>query len=71
VLNWALSSVQIDRVCYLCIDMNIARPELTAMEHFWARLVLGAPSFLTFTAGSRIANKKLLIDLRGGAAARF
>jgi hypothetical protein len=51
--------------------MNIARPELTAMEHFWARLVLGAPSFLTFTAGSRIANKKLLIDLRGGAAARF
>jgi O-methyltransferase len=37
-----LSSVQIDQVCYLCIDMNIAKPELAAMEHFWDRLTLGA-----------------------------
>jgi O-methyltransferase len=38
-----LSSVAIEQVCYLCIDMNIAKPEATAMEHFWPRLVLGAP----------------------------
>jgi O-methyltransferase len=38
-----LSSVAIEQVCYLCIDMNIAKPEVAAMEHFWPRLVLGAP----------------------------
>lgn len=37
-----LSSVEIDRVAYLCIDMNIAAPEVAAMEHFWPRLVSGA-----------------------------
>jgi O-methyltransferase len=37
-----LSSVQIDQVCYLCIDMNIAKPEVAAMEYFWDRLTLGA-----------------------------
>jgi len=39
----SLNSVEIERVCYLCIDMNIAKPELAAMEHFWDRLVPGAP----------------------------
>lgn len=38
-----LSSVEIDQVCYLCIDMNIAKPERAAIEHFWDRLVVGAP----------------------------
>jgi O-methyltransferase len=38
-----LSKVDIDRVCYLCVDMNIAAPEVAAMEHFWDRLVQGAP----------------------------
>jgi O-methyltransferase len=37
-----LSSVKIDQVCYLCLDLNIAKPELAAMKHFWDRLVPGA-----------------------------
>jgi O-methyltransferase len=41
-----LTSVQIDRVCYLCLDMNIMAPELAAIEHFWDKLVPGAPVIL-------------------------
>ena len=37
-----LSSLAIDRVAYLHIDMNIAAPEVAAAEHFWDRLVCGA-----------------------------
>lgn len=38
-----LSTVEIGPVAYLCIDMNIAAPERAALEHFWPRLVTGAP----------------------------
>ncbi len=31
-----------DKVAYLSIDMNIAEPELAAMEYFWPKLVTGA-----------------------------
>ena len=37
-----LSTVSIDQVCYLSIDMNIVVPELAAMEFFWDKLVPGA-----------------------------
>lgn len=37
-----LNSVEIDEVCYLSIDMNIAEPEIAALEFFWPRLVSGA-----------------------------
>jgi hypothetical protein len=37
-----LTEVQIDRVAYLSIDMNIAQPEVAALEFFWDRLVPGA-----------------------------
>jgi O-methyltransferase len=37
-----LSAVDIPRVSYLSIDMNIAKPERAAIEHFWDRLVPGA-----------------------------
>jgi hypothetical protein len=37
-----LSTVSIDQVCYLSIDMNIVLPELAAMEFFWDKLVPGA-----------------------------
>jgi O-methyltransferase len=36
-----LMSVEIERVSYLSIDMNIAYPERAALEHFWPRLVSG------------------------------
>jgi hypothetical protein len=37
-----LTSVNIESVCYLSIDMNIAAPERAAMEFFWERLSPGA-----------------------------
>jgi hypothetical protein len=33
-----LTTVQIDRVAYLSIDMNIAYPERAAIEFFWPKL---------------------------------
>jgi hypothetical protein len=38
----SLGSVSIDRVSYLSIDMNLAKPELEALEYFWDRLAPGA-----------------------------
>jgi O-methyltransferase len=37
-----LSTVGIDRVAYLSIDMNLALPERAAIEWFWPKLVSGA-----------------------------
>lgn len=37
-----LSTVRIDRVAYLSIDMNCVQPEIAAMEYFWPKLVPGA-----------------------------
>jgi hypothetical protein len=36
-----LDSVEIERVAYLSIDMNIALPERAALEHFWPKLSSG------------------------------
>ena len=36
-----LASVDIDRVAFLSIDMNIAAPERAALDHFWPKLVPG------------------------------
>jgi O-methyltransferase len=41
-----LTQVDIDQVCYLSIDMNIAYPERAALDHFWDRLAIGAPVIL-------------------------
>ena len=41
-----LESVQIDRICYLSLDMNIVAPEIAAIQHFWEKLVPGAPVIL-------------------------
>jgi hypothetical protein len=37
-----LTQVPIDKVCYLSLDMNIAYPEVAALEFFWDKLVSGA-----------------------------
>lgn len=37
-----LGAVQIDKVAYLSIDMNLAFPERKAIEHFWPKLTSGA-----------------------------
>lgn len=38
-----LTTVEIPKVCYLSLDMNIAAPEIAALEFFWPRLTPGAP----------------------------
>lgn len=38
-----LSAAPIDEICCLHLDMNIAYPEMAAVEHFWGKLVRGAP----------------------------
>lgn len=37
----SLDEVDIGRVAYLHIDMNIAAPEVAALEYFWDRMVTG------------------------------
>jgi len=37
-----LNKVDIPKVAYLSIDMNIAYPEIKAIEHFWPKLSAGA-----------------------------
>ena len=41
-----LSTVTIDQVCYLSLDLNIVEPEIAAMEFFWDKLSPGAPVVL-------------------------
>jgi O-methyltransferase len=41
-----LATVPIDEVAYLSLDMNIAAPELAALEFFWDKLARGAPVVL-------------------------
>jgi O-methyltransferase len=38
----SLSTVEIPKVCYLSLDMNLAAPEVAAIEYFWPRLSPGA-----------------------------
>lgn len=38
----SLTSVKIERVAYLSIDMNLAAPERAALEYFWPELAHGA-----------------------------
>jgi O-methyltransferase len=37
-----LTSVDIDKVSYLSIDMNLAAPEKAALDYFWPKMVPGA-----------------------------
>jgi O-methyltransferase len=58
----SLGTVAIDQVCYLCLDMNIAFPERAAIEHFWPRLVSGAPIVLDDYAWQGYEDQKATID---------
>ncbi len=42
----SLSTVDINAVAYLSIDMNNVTPELAAIDHFWSKLQPGAPVLL-------------------------
>lgn len=41
-----LGTVEIDRVAYLSLDLNIVEPEVAAFEFFWEKLSPGAPIVL-------------------------
>lgn len=41
-----LTAEKIDKVCYLAIDMNCAKPEIDAATFFWDKLVCGAITLL-------------------------
>jgi hypothetical protein len=41
-----LTTVEIDHVAYLSIDMNIVEPEVAALTFFWDKLTPGAPVVL-------------------------
>jgi len=58
----SLSEVEIDEVCYLALDMNVAAPEIAAIEHFWDRLVSGAPVLLDDYGWTKYSLQKQGID---------
>lgn len=57
-----LDSVEIDRVCYLSIDMNIVAPEIAAIRHFWDKLSPGAPVVLDDYGWQSYAPQKEAMD---------
>lgn len=46
VVPHTLSQVTSERIAYLSIDMNAAKPEIDAAEHFWPRMLPGAMMLL-------------------------
>lgn len=63
-----LAQVDARRVAFLHIDLNCASPEVAALEHFWERLVPGAPVLLDDYAYWGYRQQKLAMD---GLAARL
>lgn len=57
-----LTTVPIDKVSYLSLDMNIAEPELAALIHFWPRLVSGAIVLLDDYGWETCEQQKTAID---------
>lgn len=57
-----LSTVQIDRVCYLSLDMNIVLPEIAAIEYFWDKLSPGAPVVLDDYGKAKFIEQKRAMD---------
>lgn len=58
-----LSSVSIERVAYLCVDMNIVEPESAALEYFWPKLVTGAVVVLDDYGWKQCAVQKRAHDI--------
>jgi O-methyltransferase len=62
VVPESLNTVEIERVAYLSIDMNIAVPEIAALQHFWPRLVPGAILVLDDYGGDLYEAQRLGAD---------
>jgi hypothetical protein len=52
----------IDRISYLHLDMNIAAPEIAAIEHFWPRVVTGGIVMLDDYAFAEYRPPKTAMD---------
>ena len=66
-----LPAVDCEKICYLSIDLNTVGPSVAAAEHFWDRMVSGAPIVLddygqTFFAGMKEAYRRLRPPPRSG-----
>jgi O-methyltransferase len=57
-----LSTVDIDKVAYLSIDMNLTLPEKAAIEHFWPKLSSGAMVVLDDYGWSGYSEQKTMHD---------
>ncbi len=57
-----LRDVDTGPISYLCIDMNIARPERAAIEHFWPKLVTGGIVILDDYGWNGFKDQKDTID---------
>jgi len=57
-----LRTVDIDKVCYLSLDMNVAEPELAALAHFWPKLAQGAIVLIDDYGWQTCEQQKAAID---------
>jgi O-methyltransferase len=57
-----LSSVPINAVSYLHLDMNIAYPERAAIEHFWPKMPVGAIALLDDYGWANYREQKSTMD---------
>lgn len=57
-----LETVNIDKVCYLSIDMNVVEPEISALRFFWPRLVSGAVILLDDYGWETCEQQKVAFD---------
>ncbi len=58
----SLPQAQVEEVCYLSIDMNLAAPERAAIEYFWPKLVTGAVVILDDYGWHAFEEQKATMD---------
>lgn len=58
-----LQELEIGDVAYLHIDMNIATPEVAALEHFWDKMTVGAITVLDDYGSLAHTEQKSALDL--------
>lgn len=58
----SLTTVNIDKVAYVAIDMNAAAPEIAAAEYFWDKLVPGGVMVLDDYGWVHHVNQKIAFD---------
>jgi len=57
-----LNSINIDKVCYLSLDMNCTFPEISAAEFFWPKMSSGAIALLDDYGYPGYESQKIAFD---------